>query len=296
MKLLSILKEKNNFKFLVLIVAALFAFLFISKGFSFWLVIVFFLWFLFFQKFNLFLIDKYSFQMISQFFVGLVVISLILLSFGGKKAKNGDNANDFAKYYGKEYEITSAEGNVFGYFKVLPNEYNLLSVDYAIKLVDSEITNNGKCIDKEGSWCSNDPDGTHNGLQETRYHYTAHFPFDSEEGYMLAPTIQPMYCNEQLFETAPFDTSAVDYWCDFTFLAKWKPTDTFLIKSKTTFGSIEELLSIDKIDIYDFSDYFQITYETTDKSGTLTEGPVISNKEIIEQAPFVKSYEVKIQE
>jgi hypothetical protein len=189
---------------------------------------------------------------------------------------------------GTTYSFESEDDNLFGHAKVTAVDDSSITIEYAFIIEDATIKNNGKCTDKIGDWCSNDPGGEHARIESTKYRYGIVFESHLEESDPAGVPVLPVYCNKDEVKESPERAllnpdERIDTTCGMDDIALWQPTSTFKVANRDTFATIDDFLESDLV-IFDTSGLYSYSY--TD--GSLTKNAAAVKNFPVE--PRIKNY------
>lgn len=228
--------------------------------------------------------------------VVVAVFLVVIISVGGDETNTSKNSTD-----GKVYSISSSQSGTQGWAKWGEDEYGSTTLDWVFVITDSNLTNNGTCIDKEGTYCKDDSDGSRERSANTNYRYGATIDSTEDNEVVAAASITPIYCNKEevLADLSQFRlkeyAERTDYTCGLASLNRWSPTDSFIVMGSTYVQDEEDIENITALNIYDTHAKWSYTSTKSDTGMSTSLGPEFSSNEIKDQ-PFVKSYKLTLNE
>ena len=286
-------KKKKIFFWIAILLAIIFLLASIGSG-----VGIFFLNLVIWATFLYFLWKHVSAGAFSWGIILTAFVIILIVSFStvgtSEQDSNGNSlsSNNLDQYVGKIYELNSDDRKFWGLAGITKttgskNGNKYLEIQFNIKIKDS-LPRNGAC--------PTNPGGCEKGIFTYDYANNLVEPNDNYkkigEGQLSATR-----CNK---EAQPKDAMSYDpqlYQCppgEYQEAVK-KPTEYFDAYFTKKYSSIEDFLAIDKFEVYDGSDFWEVQKEETDQGRTMTTGSIDTDKAVTE-GEKVAEYEFIIKE
>ena len=228
----------------------------------------------------------------------VAVVFLVSISSGDY---NSSNSNDGSSSGGKTFSVTSSQSDTVGWVNWGEDEYGSMTLNWVFVITDSTLTNNGTCIDKAGTYCKDDNDGSRERMANVNYRYGAAIDSTEDNEVVAAASIVPIYCNkdEVLADLSQFRlkeyAERTDYTCGKASLSRWSPTDSFIVMGSTYLQDESDIDNAMALNIYDTHMKWTYTSTKSDTGLSTSLGPEFSSNEIKDQ-PFLKSYDLVFTE